>query len=118
MKIILQKINIDKKKNLYNTILDELNNLYFILNEVDIAISNQIINDILNYLIIRWKYENKPEIFENWKKYYDTQLSTKIIPLVENNPTISDNTINNLIKYCNNEYNYYRSYNKIVNIKS
>ena len=118
MKIILQKINIDKKKNLYNTILDELNNLYFILNEVDIAISNQIINDILNYLIIRWKYENKPEIFENWKKYYDTQLSTKIIPLVENNPTISDNTINNLIKYCNNEYNYYRSYNKIANIKS
>lgn len=31
---------------------------------------------------------------------------------------ISDSTISNLIKYCNNEYNYYRSYNKIVNIKS
>lgn len=117
MKIILQKINIDKKRNVYNTILDELNNLYFILNEVDIVISNQIINDILNYIIIGWKYENKPEIFENWKKYYDSQLSTKIIPLVENNPTISDNTINNLIKYCNNEYNYYRSYNIITNIK-
>ena len=117
MKFTLQKINIQKNKNLYNTLLDELNSLYFILNDTNIRISNQIINGILNYIIIGWKYENKPEIFENWKKYYDSQLTSKIIPLVENNPMISDETLNKLINYCNNEYNYYRAYNKLINIK-
>ena len=36
-----------------------------------------------------------------------SQLTSKIIPLVENNPMISDETLNKLINYCNNEYNYY-----------
>lgn len=117
IKKILQNINIAENKSLYNTLLDELNGLYYILNEININITNQIINDILNYIIIGWKYENKPEIFENWKKYYDSQLTSKIIPLVENNPMISDETLNKLINYCNNEYNYYRAYNKLINIK-
>lgn len=84
---------------------------------MNIDISNQIINDILNYIIIGWKYENKLEIFENWKKYYDTQLATKIIPSLENNSMITPDTINELIKYCNNEYTYYRSYNILIRMK-
>ena len=112
----LQKIEINHNKSLYTLLLDQLNNLYYILEEENIFLTNQIINKILNYMINAWKYENKPEIFENWKKYFDFQITQRIIPLLEINEDISIDTVNNLINYCDNEFNYYRSYTILKNM--
>jgi len=62
-------------------------------------------------MIISWKYEDCPDIFKNGYKYFDFQIIQRIIPLLTEE--ISIETFESLIDYCNDEYNYYRSYSKI-----
>jgi len=111
IKKIIQDISVTDNKSLYNVLVDELNKLYYILSVEDIYISTNCIDNILKYMIISWKYEDCPDIFKNWYKYFDFQIIQRIIPLLTEE--ISIETFEALIDYCNDEYNYYRSYSKI-----
>lgn len=106
----LHDISVLNNKKLYYILLNELNKLYDILIEDDICLSNKIINYILNYMYVSWKYENSPENFKNWTKYFDSLILQRIIPLLYYEGGISISLIENLINFCNSEYGYQRSY--------
>lgn len=108
----LQNIYVSKNKSLYNILVDELNRLYHILANDDIYISPNLVNSILKYMIISWKYEDCPDIFNNWYKYFDFQIIQRVFPLL--NEDVSIETLDSLVEFCSNEYNYHRSYSKIM----
>ncbi len=112
----LQKIQIEDNKSLYNVLVDELNKIYYVLDNENISLSNQNTNMILNFMIISWKYEECPKIFNNWKKYFDFQIIQRILPLLETDENISLETLDKLFKICDDSYFYYRSYNMINEI--
>lgn len=108
IKTILQGIYISDNKNLYHLLIDELNKIYYILFEENIFLTNKITEDILKYMIISWKYEGCPDQFDNWNKYFDFQITQKILPLLGKNDSID--LIEKFLKYSNNDYNFVRSY--------
>ena len=111
IKKLLQNIYVSENKSLYNVLVDELNRLYHILANEDIYLSTTCVDNILKYMIISWKYEDCPDVFVNWYKYYDFQIIQRVIPLF--NDKLSVETFESLVDYCNGEFNYYRSYSRI-----
>ena len=114
LKSSLEKIEIEKNKKLFNTLLGELTNIYYILEEDNIHISTQCINKILKFMYISYQYEDNPEYFTNWKKYFDFQITQRIIPLFYNNEKVSPHTIKKLVDYSNSSYKYYRTHNMLI----
>lgn len=40
----------------------------------------RVINEILRFMIVSWKYENSPTEWDNWQRYFDAQIKQKILP--------------------------------------
>ena len=111
IKKTLQGIQVSENKSLYNILIDELNRLYHILAGDDIYISTGNVDNILKYMIVSWRYEDCPDIFSNWYKYFDFQVIQRVIPLLAGEVSIE--TFEALIDFCSGEFNYYRSYSRI-----
>ena len=111
IKKTLQGIQVSENKSLYNILIDELNRLYHILAGDDIYISTSNVDNILKYMIVSWRYEDCPDIFSNWYKYFDFQVIQRVIPLLAGEVSIE--TFEALIDFCSGEFNYYRSYSRI-----
>ena len=78
-KNIFQEI-VCNESDLWSVISEELillNNIF--INE-NIGITFRMINDILKFMFISWKYEEKPYDWKNWEKYFDIQFKEKLIP--------------------------------------
>lgn len=112
IKKILLKITLNNKENLYSVLLNQLDKLYYILSKENIYLTNNNIKYILNFMILSWKYEREPNIFKNWKKYFDLQIIQRVLPLISNQD-ISIELLTNLLKFCEEEYFYNRTYNAI-----
>lgn len=78
-KNIFQEI-VCNESDLWSVISEELillNNIF--INE-NLGITFRMINDILKFMFISWRYEEKPYTWKNWEKYFDIQFKEKLIP--------------------------------------
>lgn len=62
----------------------------------------RVINEILRFMIVSWKYENSPTEWDNWQRYFDAQIKQKILPKLHGSEKAIGEVLIKLFNICLN----------------
>lgn len=51
-------------------------------------------------MAVAYKYENEPENWTNWKRYFDAQIKQKMLPKLHGPQKVIGETLDNLLEAC------------------
>ena len=51
-------------------------------------------------MFVSWRYEGSPKNWENWERYFDTQVKQKVLPKLHGSQKAIGQTINELFNAC------------------
>jgi len=60
----------------------------------------RVINEILRFMVVAWRYENSPREWNNWERYFDAQIKQKILPKLHGSEKAIGNVLTNLFNCC------------------
>ena len=107
----VRKMNIDelrdKFSNVYinngtllSTIAKELGEFQEILKVSGFDFGFRVINEILRFMYVAYRYENEPENWNNWDRYFDAQIMQKMLPKLHGSQKNIGQTIVKLFNKC------------------
>ena len=99
LKEILSEINCDDG-NLWDVLADELTNFQKTLHGSSFDFGFRVINEILRFMVVSWRYENEPAKWNNWQRYFDAQIKQKILPKLHGSEKAIGGVLNNLFNIC------------------
>lgn len=95
---------------------DEIFKFQNILKEAGFGFGFRVINEITRFMAAAYKYENKPEKWnENWKRYFDAQIKQKMLPKLHGSQKVIGETLDKLLESCKD---YPTSEAKIIEMKN
>jgi Cdc6-like AAA superfamily ATPase len=113
----LRKWNIDKLheefgyiktpdgKLFWDVFSDELTKFQNALRKSGFDFGFRVINEITRFMYVAWKYERKPANWENWQRYFDTQIKQKILPKVHGSQRTIGDLLQKLFNLCSMQDN-------------
>lgn len=79
---------------------DEIFKFQEILKESGFDFGFRVINEIVRFMAVAYKYENEPENWTNWKRYFDAQIKQKMLPKLHGSQKVIGETLDNLLEAC------------------
>ena len=104
LKEILSEI-IYEGDNLWEILAMELTGFQETLKGSGFDFGFRVINEILRFMIVAWRYENSPNEWNNWERYFDAQIKQKILPKLHGSEKAIGNVLTNLFNICLDERN-------------
>ena len=95
----LSQISCDEN-NLGDILAKELTEFQKILKGSGFGFGFRVINEILRFMVVAWKYENSPNEWDNWERYFDAQIKQKILPKLHGSEKAIGNVLTNLFNLC------------------
>ena len=86
--------------NLLKVLTDELNQFQSKLKPTGFDFGFRVINEILRFMVVAWRYENSPDNWDNWERYFDAQIKQKILPKLHGSQKAIGNVLNDLFNLC------------------
>lgn len=86
--------------NLWDVLSNELDLFQSILKKINFDFGFRVINEILRFMFVLWRYEDSPQNWENWERYFDAQVKQKILPKLHGSQKAIGQTINELFNAC------------------
>lgn len=86
--------------NLWDVLSNELDLFQSILKKINFDFGFRVINEILRFMFVSWRYEDSPQNWENWERYFDSQVKQKILPKLHGSQKAIGQTINELFNAC------------------
>ena len=86
--------------NLWDILAMELTAFQETLKDSSFDFGFRVINEILRFMIVSWRYENSPETWNNWERYFDAQIKQKILPKLHGSEKAIGNVLTNLFNIC------------------
>lgn len=86
--------------NLWDVLSIELDLFQSILKKINFDFGFRVINEILRFMFVSWRYEDYPQNWENWERYFDAQVKQKILPKLHGSQKAIGQTINELFNAC------------------
>lgn len=86
--------------NLWDVLSNELDLFQSILKKINFDFGFRVINEILRFMFVSWRYEYSPQNWENWERYFDAQVKQKILPKLHGSQKAIGQTINELFNAC------------------
>ena len=99
LKEILSKISC-AGGNLLKILINEMDKFQSELKSICFDFGFRVINEILRFMVVAWIYENSPDNWDNWERYFDAQIKQKILPKIHGSQKAIGNTLNNLFNLC------------------
>ena len=99
LKEILSKIN-SNESNLWDILANELTEFQNTLKDSSFDFGFRVINEILRFMVVAWRYENSPNEWNNWERYFDAQIKQKILPKLHGSEKAIGNVLTNLFNLC------------------
>jgi len=100
IKTEINHVHIENDVLLWNKLVELLNELYIKLKESHFDFGFRVINEIIRFMYVSWCYENHPDNFTNWYRYFDAQIKQKILPRLHGSQNDLDKTLKDLIVIC------------------
>ena len=85
---------------LWDILSDEIFNFQQILKKSGFDFGFRVINEIVRFMLVSWKYEGKPSNWTNWERYFDAQIKQKMLPKLHGSEKIIGETLDELYKEC------------------
>lgn len=86
--------------NLWDILSIELDLFQSILKKINFDFGFRVINEILRFMFVSWRYEGSPKNWENWERYFDAQVKQKVLPKLHGSQKVIGQTINELFNAC------------------
>jgi len=86
--------------NLWDVLSNELDLFQSVLKKINFDFGFRVINEILRFMFVSWRYEDSPQNWENWERYFDAQVKQKILPKLHGSQKAIGQTINELFNAC------------------
>ena len=86
--------------NLLEVLTNELDSFQYTLKSTGFDFGFRVINEILRFMVVAWRYENSPEDWDNWERYFDAQIKQKILPKLHGSQKAIGNVLDNLFNLC------------------
>lgn len=86
--------------NLWDVLSIELDLFQTILKKINFDFGFRVINEILRFMFVSWRYEGSPKNWENWERYFDAQVKQKVLPKLHGSQKAIGQTINELFNAC------------------
>ena len=83
---------------LWDVVSDEINEFQNCLREAGFDFGFRVVNEILRFMYIAWKYENQKNPWDNWERYFDAQIKQKMLPKIHG----SQRNLGDLLKQLKN----------------
>lgn len=102
--------------NLWEVLGEELENFQKTLKKAGFDFGFRVINEILRFMYVAWKYEEKPAKWSNWERYFDAQIKQKMLPKLHGSERVLGELIQELSKLCLDNQDHVRfptSYKKL-----
>ncbi len=99
LKEILSEITYDED-NLWDILAMELTIFQETLKGSGFDFGFRVINEILRFMVVAWRYENSPDDWENWERYFDAQIKQKILPKLHGSEKAIGNVLTKLFNIC------------------
>lgn len=106
-------------RNLWDILSEELCKFEVFFRNFEVFFNFRLVNDILKFMVASWKYEGKPYIWNNWERFFDSQIKSKLLPKIDKSFYSKEN-FENLLALCvdssNGKVRYLNSCTKITNL--
>ena len=79
---------------------DEIFKFQKILKKSKFDFGFRVINEIVRFMVVAWKYEGQPANWTNWERYFDAQIKQKMLPKLHGSQKIIGETLDDLFKEC------------------
>ncbi len=99
LKVILSEITYNDD-SLWDTLAIELTAFQETLKGSGFDFGFRVINEILRFMVVAWRYENSPDEWDNWERYFDAQIKQKILPKLHGSEKAIGNVLTNLFNLC------------------
>lgn len=86
--------------NLLEVLTSELDSFQYVLKSTGFDFGFRVINEILRFMVVAWRYENSPDYWDNWERYFDAQIKQKILPKLHGSQKAIGNVLNDLFNLC------------------
>ena len=86
--------------NLWSIFTGEFNSLQEILKGSKFDLSFRVINDVLRFMFVAWKYENSPREWGSWQRYFDAQIKQRVISKIFGDKKSLEDILTNLFHAC------------------
>ncbi|WP_298521289.1 McrB family protein [uncultured Methanobrevibacter sp.] len=104
LKDILSEITYNND-SLWDTLAMELTIFQETLKGSSFDFGFRVINEILRFMVVAWRYENSPDEWDNWERYFDAQIKQKILPKLHGSEKAIGNVLTKLFNLCLEERN-------------
>ena len=96
-------IKTSKNILLWDVLSDEINKFQECLRKAGFDFGFRIVNEILRFMYVAWKYENKKNPWNNWERYFDAQIKQKMLPKIHGSQRSIGELFKEMISFCISE---------------
>ena len=89
-----------ENQDFWEVLSDEIFKFQEILKKSGFDFGFRVINEITRFMLVSWKYENSPQSWENWQRYFDAQIKQKMLPKLHGSQKFIGLTLDELSKEC------------------
>ncbi|MCK9151815.1 MrcB family domain-containing protein [Methanobacterium alcaliphilum] len=100
---LMKNIKTKDNQTLWDVISREINNIYNELKKAGFDFGFRVVNEIIRFMYVAWKYEGKLDKWENWERYFDAQIKQKMLPKLHGSQRTMQEPIKSLFKICYGE---------------
>ena len=86
--------------SLWDTLAVEIAEFQNALKDSSFDFGFRVINEILRFMVVAWRYENSPEEWKTWERYFDAQIKQKMLPKLHGSEKAIGNVLTKLFNLC------------------
>lgn len=96
----LKNIQTPSGDELWLILGEELEKFQKTLKKAGFDFGFRVVNEILRFMYVAWKYENEPYKWDNWERYFDAQIKQKMLPKLHGSERVLGEVIQELKELC------------------
>ena len=97
---LMKHITTGKTMSFWDEISLEIDKIYNKLKKAGFDFGFRVINEIMRFMYVAWKYEGSPVNWDNWERYFDAQIKQKMLPKLHGSQRTLQEVIKSLFEIC------------------
>lgn len=96
----LKDVKIQNGMLLWDKLSDEINTFQSTLSKSGFDFGFRVVNEILRFMYVSWRYEKQQVPWINWERYFDAQIKQKILPKIHGSQRSLGGLLKELMSLC------------------
>ncbi|MDZ4170541.1 MAG: AAA family ATPase, partial [Methanobacteriaceae archaeon] len=96
----LTHVKINDNNNLWEVLALEIHSFQEALSEAGFDFGFRVIDEVMRFMYATWLYEDSPDEWKNWTRYFDAQIMQKMLPKIHGSQQELSQVLENLFELC------------------